>query len=77
MLLAASGAKAVLLRHTTLRGNQGRLEIAAEGAADRRSAKNASAGMNQSREAHHSARPLHSPYGGMSCTEAVLGRSYV
>jgi hypothetical protein len=43
------------------RGSQGRLEIAAAGGADRRSAKNASAGMDQSREAHRSARPLDSP----------------
>jgi hypothetical protein len=39
-------------------------EIAAEGGADRRSAKNAAAPMDQSREAHRSARPLHSPEGG-------------
>ena len=45
----------------TLRSNQGRLEIAAAGGADQRSAKNADRPMNQSREAHHSARPLHSP----------------
>ena len=38
--------------HTTLSGDQGRLEIAAEGGTDRRSAKNAAAPMNQSREAH-------------------------
>ena len=50
---------------TTLRGNQGRLEIAAEGGADRRSAKNADRPMNQSREAHRSAWPLHSPEGAM------------
>ena len=37
---------------------------AAGGGAGRRSAKNAAAPMNQSREAHHSAWPLHSPEGG-------------
>jgi hypothetical protein len=37
---------------TTLCGDQGRLEIAAEGGADRRSAKNADRPINQSREAH-------------------------
>jgi hypothetical protein len=38
-------------------------EIAAVGGADRRSAKNADAPLNQSREAHLAARPLHSPEG--------------
>ena len=51
---------------TTLSGNQVRLEIAAAGGADRRSAKNASAGMNQLREAHLAERSLHSPEGGQS-----------
>jgi hypothetical protein len=51
---------------TTRRGNQGRLEIAAIGGADRRSAKNAAAPINQSREAHRSARPYHSPEGAIS-----------
>jgi hypothetical protein len=37
---------------STLRGNQGTLEIAAEGGADRRSAKSADRPLNQSREAH-------------------------
>jgi hypothetical protein len=45
----------------TLRGNQGRLGLSPEAARTERSAKNASAGMNQSREAHLAARPLHSP----------------
>jgi hypothetical protein len=49
----------------TVSGSQGRLEIAAEGDADRRSAKNASAGMHQSREAHLAElAPL--PRGGMT-----------
>jgi hypothetical protein len=39
-------------------------QTAAEGGADRRSAKNADAPTNQSREAHHPARPLHSPLEG-------------
>ena len=41
----------------------GQAEIAAAGGADRRSAKNASAGMNQSRETHVAAWPLHFPEG--------------
>jgi hypothetical protein len=48
---------------TTLCGSPGQDEIAAGGGADRRSAKNADAPMNQSREAHHSAWPHHSPSG--------------
>jgi hypothetical protein len=48
---------------TTLGDNQARLEIAAAGGADQRSAQNAAAPMDQSREAHHPARPLHSPEG--------------
>jgi hypothetical protein len=50
--------------HITLSGNQGRLEIAAKGGAGRRPAKIAGAPMDQSREAHHPARPRHSPVGG-------------
>jgi hypothetical protein len=46
----------------------GSAEIAAEGGADRRSAKDADRPINQSREAHHPARPLHSPEGAMRCT---------
>jgi hypothetical protein len=37
--------------------------IAAAGGRDRRSAKNADRPMHQWREAHHTARPLHSPRG--------------
>ena len=48
---------------TTLRGNQARLEMAAAGGADRRSAKNVAAPMNQSREALLAAWPRHSPEG--------------
>jgi hypothetical protein len=40
--------------------------IAAAGGADRRSAINAAAPMDQSRAAHLAARPLHSPEGGQS-----------
>jgi hypothetical protein len=47
----------------TLDSNQVRLWTAAAGGADRRSAKNAATPMNQSREAHHPAQPLYSPYG--------------
>jgi hypothetical protein len=42
----------------------GQAEIAAAGGADPRSAKIAIAPMNQSHEAHHSARPLHCPLAG-------------
>jgi hypothetical protein len=49
---------------TTVSSSQVRLEIAAEGGADRRSAKNAGAGMNESREAHLAERSLHSPERG-------------
>jgi len=55
---------------TTLSGNQDRLEIAAKAERTERSVKIADAPMNQSREAHHPARPLHSPEG--PCTH---GRS--
>jgi hypothetical protein len=44
----------------TLRGNQARLSSPLEAA---RTAKNADAPMHQSREAHHSVRPRHSPEG--------------
>jgi hypothetical protein len=44
-------------------------EIAAAGGADHRSAKNASAGMHQSREAHLAERSLHSPEGELSWTD--------
>ena len=52
----------------------GQVGIAAAGGADRRSAKNAAAPMDQSREAHHAARPLHSPEGAMSRHVAELGQ---
>jgi len=48
----------------TVRNHQARLEIAAEGGAGRRPAKGADAPIGQSREAHRSARPHHSPEGG-------------
>ncbi len=51
---------------TTRRGNQGRLETAAAGGVGRRHAKIAAAPMDQSREAHRSARPHHSPKGAIS-----------
>jgi hypothetical protein len=53
---------------TTFRGHQARLRLSPH-AADRSSAENAAAPMNQSREAHHSARPHHSP-GQPAVTEA-------
>jgi hypothetical protein len=51
---------------TTPRGNQSQAQTAAEGGAGRRSAKNAARPLNQSREAHLAAWPLHSPEGGQS-----------
>jgi hypothetical protein len=45
----------------------GQAETAAAGGTDRRSAKNAARPINQSREAHLAACPLHSPAGGQ-CT---------
>jgi hypothetical protein len=63
---------------TTRSGNQGRLQTAAEGGADRRSAKNAAKPLNQSREAHHPARPLHAPEGPRSgisgCYDPAMDR---
>jgi hypothetical protein len=44
-------------------GKAVRLRVPPPAARDRRSAKNAYAPIDQSREAHHSARPLHSPEG--------------
>jgi hypothetical protein len=52
----------VLVRHHST-WQPGPAETAAEGGAGRRSAKIAAAPINQSREAHHPARPLHSPEG--------------
>ena len=49
--------------NSTLSGNQV-ADIAAGGGAGRRSAKNAAVPLKQSREAHHPARPLHSPEEG-------------
>jgi hypothetical protein len=57
-----------------LGGKQDRHVIAAAGGADRRSAKNASAGMNQSREAHLAERSLHSPAGGITSGDSAPGR---
>jgi hypothetical protein len=67
-LLAQSNARTswteAAPRRTTLRGNLGPAYDTAAGGADRRSAKNAARPMNQSREAHLAAWPLHSPEGG-------------
>jgi hypothetical protein len=52
----------------------GQAEIAAVGGADRRSAKNASAGVNQSREAHLAERSLHSPSWGMTSGNGAPGQ---
>ena len=46
---------------------------AAGGGAGRRSAKNTAAPINQSREAHHSARPHHSPEGGQPAAQTAAG----
>jgi len=59
-------AKRVLQHRTTLCDSQVRLEIAAVGGADRRSARNAARPMNQSREAHLATWPLHSPRGHLA-----------
>jgi hypothetical protein len=63
---SAAGEVLPLNSHTvpsdlTLRGHQGRLRLPPQAARTGRSAKNADAPLNQSREAHRSARPLHSP----------------
>ena len=65
-LLVVSPAWVRGVRHHHSEWQPGQAEIAAAGGADRRSAKNADRPMNQSREAHHSAWPLHSPEGGQS-----------
>ena len=69
--LAGSGSGRVCSYRTTLSSNQGRLILPAAGGADRRSAKIAAAPINQSREAHHSARPHHSPKGGQSAAQTA------
>jgi len=48
--------------------------MATAGGADRRSAKNADRPMNLSREAHHTARPQHSPEGHTARTLRTHGR---
>ena len=58
-----------LVRRTTVCGNQGRLETAAAGGAGRRPAKGVAAPLNQSREAHRSARPHQFPEGGSGLDE--------
>jgi hypothetical protein len=52
-----------LLQHHHAEWQPGQAWIAAAGGADRTSAKNPAAPMNQSREAHYPAGPLHSPEG--------------
>jgi hypothetical protein len=71
-----AGRRAAHLRSEAgrVRGNQGRREIAAAGGADRRSAKNADRPLNQSREAHLAAWPLHSPRGGTTSGDLLSGR---
>jgi hypothetical protein len=51
---------------TTMRGNQGRLRLPPQAVRTEGPPKGADAPMNQSREAHHTARPLHSPEGNTS-----------
>ena len=59
-------------RHSTLSGYQGRVEIAAEGGAGRRAAKNADMPMNQSREAHLAAlRRLRATFGFVEVLRTV------
>ena len=48
----------------TLRGNQARLRLPPQAAPAGGRPEGADAPMNQSREAHHTARPHHSPEGG-------------
>jgi hypothetical protein len=54
-----------------------RSSIVTEGGADRRSAKNAAAPLNQSREAHLAAWPLHAPSGDMTSTDGSTIESRV
>jgi len=51
---------------TTMSGNQGRLRLPQKAAPAEGRPKGAGAPMNQSREAHLAARPLHSPRGHAS-----------
>ena len=51
---------------TTVSSNQVRLRLPPEAARTEGSPEGAAAPMHQSREAHHPARPLHSPKGGQS-----------
>jgi hypothetical protein len=53
---------------TTVGSNQVRLRLPPKAARTTRSAKNADRPMHQSREAHRSAWPLHSPEGTMTGT---------
>jgi hypothetical protein len=64
---------AVLPRHHGA-WRPGQAESATAGGAGRRTAKNAAAPMDQSREAHHPARPHHSPGGGERFTAPPGGR---
>jgi hypothetical protein len=51
--------------HTTLRGRQVRLRLPPKAATAEGRPQGADAPLNQSREAHHTARPHHSPEGAM------------
>jgi hypothetical protein len=53
---------------TTVSSNQGRLRWPPEAARTAGPPKGAATPMHQSREAHHPARPLHSPEGAMTGT---------
>jgi hypothetical protein len=59
---------------TTVRGNQVRLRLPPKAALAEGQPKGAAAPMNQSREAHHPARPLHSPEGAMASKAINVGR---
>jgi hypothetical protein len=51
---------------TTLSSSQGRLRLPPEAVRAEGPPEGAAVPLNQSREAHHSARPHHSPEGGQS-----------
>jgi hypothetical protein len=58
----------------TLRGDQVRLRLPPEAAMAEGPPKNPAAPMDQSREAHHPARPLHSPEGAWGASPISVDR---
>jgi len=65
------------LMHTTPSSNQGRLGLPPKAAPAEGRPESADAPMHQSREAHHPARPLHSPEGAYSPRRSNHGRPCV